>query len=96
MARMAGTTSDQCVCRQHTLPALVAAWDARIRPVLAKGVNDGRPIDQAKLQLSAKLVAGIPEGSSASFDERYRELSHHLPECPFACPADQTALALLS
>ena len=89
-------TSEACVCRSRELPALIAAWHERIFPVLTRGVNSGRPIDHTKLQLSAKLVVGIPEGSSASFDERYRALSHHLSECPFACPAEETALALLS
>lgn len=88
--------SETCVCRAQGLPALVAAYRDRVQPVLTRAVNEGRPIDQPKLQLSLKLLVGIPEGAPAAFDERYRELSHHLPECPFACPADRTALALLS
>jgi hypothetical protein len=93
---MAETTSDQCVCRAQELPALVAAWRDRIQPVLSHHVNNGRAIDQAKLLLSAKLVVGVSKDDAAAFDERYRALSHHLPECPFACAVDETALALLS
>lgn len=96
MAGMPGATSELCVCRTHQLPALVAAWRDRVQPVLARGVNGGRPVDQVKLQLSAKLVVGIPQGDPASFDERYRAYSHHLPECPLACSSDTAALALLS
>lgn len=95
MGAMAATTCE-CLCCERELPALVAAWCERVQPVLTRGVNTGRAIDQTKLQLSAKLVAGIKSGDAASFDERYRDLSHHLPDCHLACPPERVALALLS
>lgn len=96
---MPGTTSEAaqaCLCSQHELTTLLLSWQERIRPVLAHGIDHGRAINPDKLWKSSTLLCGIKDGLPESFAEEHRELSHHLPECPLSCPADQVGLALLA
>lgn len=96
MVRMVDTTSERCVCRAQESAALVAAWNTRISEPLRLAVNAGRAIDVQKVQLSARLLVGITKGMPASFEEQYSRYSHHLQECPLACPVESVGLALLS
>lgn len=72
----------ECLCKGKPLHVLVGAWAQRSKQAVAEGVNGGRPANFKDLQLTALLVRKLSEGTPMPFDARYRNLDHHLPDCP--------------
>lgn len=71
-----------CICKGQPLHVLIGAWSQRSKAAVAQGVANGKATDFKTLQLTGMLVRKLSEGTSMPFDARYRNLDHHLPDCP--------------
>ena len=73
---------DRCVCMRYCVGELIAAWNLRARPTLARMIERGKVVDHARIFEVRNLQRGLVEGSEDAFSNRHRGKSHHLPECP--------------
>ena len=72
----------ECICKGKPLHVLTGAWAQRTTKALAASLEAGETVRFADVQLAALLVRKLSEGTKMPHDARYRNLDHHLPDCP--------------
>ena len=71
-----------CTCGSACVHDLLAAWDRRAEPILARLLEHGHPLDFPRILRVKALTRGLSRGDAQALAPEHTGLSHHLPGCP--------------
>ena len=73
---------DRCICVRYCPGELIAMWNARARPTLARMLGRGIVVDHTRIFEVRTLHGALTRGEAWAFSPEHLGKSHHLPDCP--------------